>query len=87
MADCNFSIGFPGSASDVIAKVQQQIQQQGGNFNGDASAGSFDVKVLGSTIAGSYTVSGQQINIEINDKPFFIGCGQIEGFLKSQIGG
>lgn len=86
MAECNFSIGFSGSASDVIAKVQQQIQQQGGSFNGDTSAGSFSVKVLGSTIAGSYTASGQQINIEINDKPFFIGCSQIEGFLKSQIG-
>lgn len=86
MADCSFSIGFTGSASDVIAKVQQQIQQQGGDFNGDTSAGSFSVRVLGSTIAGSYTISGQQINIDINDKPFFVGCGQIEGFLKSQIG-
>lgn len=87
MADCNFSIGFTGSASDIIAKVQQQIQQQGGTFNGDTSSGSFSVKVVGSTIAGSYTVSGQQINIEITDKPFFISCSQIEGFLRSQIGG
>lgn len=86
MADCNFSIGFTGSASDIIAKVQQQIQQQGGDFNGDTTSGSFSVKVFGSTIAGSYTVADSQINIAIDSKPFFVSCGQIESFLKSQIG-
>lgn len=87
MAECNFSIGFPGSATDMIAKVQTQIKQQGGIFNGDPTSGSFSVKVLGSTIAGSYNVSGSAINIAIDSKPFFVNCGQIEGFLKSQIGG
>jgi len=86
MADCNFSIGFPGAAADMIAKVQGQIQQQGGSFNGDPSSGSFSVKVLGSTIAGSYTVSGSQLNIAIDSKPFFVSCGQIESFLKDRIG-
>ncbi|HYC29805.1 MAG TPA: hypothetical protein VEB42_13325 [Chitinophagaceae bacterium] len=87
MADCNFSIGFPGTAADIISKVQGQIQQQGGTFNGDPSSGSFSVKVMGSTIAGSYTISGSNLNIAINDKPFFVGCGAIESFLKNHIGG
>lgn len=86
MADCNFSIGFTGSAADMVAKVQSQIEKQGGSFNGDDSSGSFSVKVLGSTIAGSYTITGSEINVTITDKPFFVGCSQIEGFLKSQIG-
>lgn len=87
MAECNFSIGFQGSAADIVNKVQSQIQKQGGEFNGNEASGSFSVKVLGSNIAGSYAVAGSQINIEIDSKPFFIGCSQIEGFLKSQIGG
>jgi hypothetical protein len=87
MADCNFSIGFPGTAADIISKVQSQIQKQGGNFNGDPSAGSFSVQVFGSTIAGSYTISGSTINVAIDSKPFFVGCGQIEDFLKSYITG
>jgi len=86
MAECNFSITFPGTAADIVSKIRSQIQQQGGTFNGDTNAGSFSVKVLGSTIAGNYTITGQQINITIDDKPFFVGCGQIESFLKSHIG-
>ena len=87
MADCNFSIGFSAPAEEIISKVRGQIERQGGTFNGDASSGSFSVKVLGSNIAGSYTVTGSQINITITDKPFFVSCSQIESFLKSQLGG
>lgn len=86
MADCNFSIGFTGSAADMVAKIRSQIEKQGGTFNGDDTSGSFSVKVMGSTIAGSYTISGSEINVTITDKPFFVGCGMIESFLKSQIG-
>lgn len=85
MADCNFSIGFTGSAADMVAKIKSQIEQQGGSFNGDENSGSFSVKVLGSTIAGSYTITGSEINITITDKPFFISCSQIESFLKGHI--
>jgi hypothetical protein len=87
MAECNFSITFPGPASAIVSKIQGQIQQQGGTFNGDDSAGSFGLKVMGSTISGDYTISGSQITVNINDKPFFLSCDMIEGFLKNQIGG
>lgn len=87
MADCNFSIEFRGSASDIVAKVQQQFQKQGGKFEGDDTVGSFSVSVLGSNIAGSYTITGSQLNVTIDSKPFFIGCGQIESLIKSQLGG
>lgn len=87
MADCNFSINFSGAASDIVTKIKSEIEKQGGNFDGNESSGSFSVKVFGSTIAGSYTVTGTQINVNITSKPMFIGCGQVEAFLKSQIGG
>lgn len=87
MADCNFSINFSGAPSDIVTKIRSEIQKQGGNFDGDETAGSFSVKVFGSTIAGSYNVAGSQINVNIASKPMFISCGQVEGFLKSQIGG
>jgi hypothetical protein len=85
MAECNFSIEFQGPATDIVAKMKSEIQKQGGTFNGDDAAGSFSVKVLGSTIAGSYTIAGSQINITIDSKPFFVSCSQIESFLKSYI--
>jgi hypothetical protein len=84
---CNFTIPFTGSAQDVLAKAQNAVQSQGGTFNGNDSAGSFSVSVLGSSIAGSYAVTGQNLSIIISDKPFLVSCGVIESFLKSQIGG
>lgn len=87
MADCNFSLNIPGSAADIVTKIQSQIQRQGGSFNGNEASGSFSVKVLGSAIAGAYTIAGSQMDVVINDKPFFVGCGQIESFLQSQLGG
>ncbi len=86
MPACNFSIPFSGSAQDVLSKARSSMQRQGGNFNGDETNGVFDVSVFGNTIRGSYSVSGQQLNIIIDSKPFLIPCSTIEGFLKNQIG-
>lgn len=61
------------------------MQSQGGTFEGDTSAGNFQVSVFGSTITGSYTVVGQDMTILIEDKPFLIPCSTIEGFLRNQL--
>jgi hypothetical protein len=79
---CNFSITFPGAPSKILEKAKSAIEGQGGNFSGDLSSGTFSVQVMGS-ISGSYSISGQVMNINIDSKPIFIGCGQIESFMKS----
>jgi hypothetical protein len=83
---CNFSIPFSGSAQDVLGKAQSAVQKQGGVFEGDTSVGSFNLTVFGNTIAGSYAVVEQQLNIVIDNKPFLLPCSTIESFLKAQIG-
>jgi hypothetical protein len=85
MSKCSFSIPFSGSPEDIFNKARAAVEKQGGSFNGDAGSGSFSISVFG-TIHGSYTVSGQQLNIEIEEKPMMIPCAAIESALKSQIG-
>jgi hypothetical protein len=85
MSKCSFSIPFSGSADEIFNKAKSAVEKQGGNFNGDAASGSFSISVFG-TINGSYSVSGQQLNIEIDDKPMMIPCAAIENALKSQLG-
>lgn len=85
MSKCNFTIPFSGSAEETVARAQSGIEENGGSFNGNTSAGTFSVKVLG-TINGSYTISGQEISIDIEAKPLFISCSQIEQFMKKSIG-
>ena len=84
MSKCNFSISFSGSAEQVLSKAKTAVQSQGGSFTGDVSGGNFSINVFG-TISGSYTVSGNQLNIVIEDKPLMIPCGAIENVLKNQI--
>jgi hypothetical protein len=85
MAKCNFSIDFMGSAQDVFSRAKAAVEKQGGSFNGDSSSGNFSINVFGA-ISGTYTVSGQQLQISIEEKPIMIPCAAIESALKGQIG-
>lgn len=85
MSKCSFSIGFNGSAEQVFSRAKAAVEKQGGSFNGDANRGNFSINVFG-TIRGTYSVSGQQLNVSIEEKPMMIPCAAIESALKSQIG-
>jgi len=82
---CEFSIPFSGTPTNVLSKAQSAIQGQGGSFTGDDTGGAFDVTVIGNTIKGTYSVSGQNLLIRILSKPFFLPCNTIEGYLKNQL--
>lgn len=82
---CNFSIAVEGNAEQLIHKARTAVQGQGGTFDGGITGGTFKVTAFGNTIAGSYNVSGDQMNITITDKPFLLSCGMIESYLKSQL--
>ena len=86
MADCNFSIPFSGGASNIIGKARKAVQGQGGNLTGDDNSGQFNVSVFGSTIAGNYTIAGNEMQIQVTDKPFMIPCSTIESYLKNHLG-
>lgn len=85
MAACQFTIPITGTPEQTLERARSMMQSQGGTFEGDTSAGNFQVSVFGSTITGSYTVAGQDMTILIEDKPFLIPCSTIEGFLRNQL--
>lgn len=85
MSTCTFNIAFSGTADELYKKIKIQIENNGGSLNGDATAGTFSVPVLGNSIGGSYTISGQSIAINIDHKPGIISCGQIEKYIKKHI--
>ena len=86
MAVCNFTIPFSGTAEDAVNKARSGIISQGGSFNGNMTSGTFSLRVLGSTIRGSYTIS-DQIKVIIDTKPFLISCNRIENFMKENLSG
>jgi hypothetical protein len=83
MSSCNFNLNFSGTPEAVIRKARAAIEGQGGDFKGDEMSGSFSVSILGN-ISGSYSITGQTMNVDIDSKPMFIPCSQIESFMKNQ---
>lgn len=81
MSACIFSIPFSGSPSEVSEKAQAAIHGQGGQFRGDDTSGQFELAVLGSRVSGSYTISGKELHVTIESKPFMIPCSTIQSYL------
>ena len=84
-AACNFTIPFGGNADEVFTKAKNVVESQGGIFTGDAHSGNFTIEVFGNKIAGDYTMTGNDLTINITDKPFFVPCATIESMLKSKL--
>jgi hypothetical protein len=85
MSDCNFNLPFQEPVSNIIAKAKAAIENYNGTFNGDETSGDFAITVYGNTIKGSYTVTGQVLNLIITHKPFFVPCSTIENLLVKEI--
>jgi hypothetical protein len=85
MPKCSFSIPFSGDITDIISSAQSGIANAGGNFMGDVNGGEFSLSTFVGEIKGTYTVSGSNLNIDITDKPMFLGCSMIEAELKKYL--
>jgi hypothetical protein len=82
---CNFKVPFSGAAADIVTKARTAIGGAGGNFNGDDNTGSFDISTMAGDVRGSYTVSGDALEVTITDKPIFLPCDMIEAQLKQYL--
>ena len=85
MSACNFTIPFSKSVTEILEKAKKTIESQNGTFTGDENAGNFDVSIFGNTVIGSYAVTGQDLNIDITEKPFLVPCNMIESYLKNNL--
>ena len=82
---CQITIPFTEPANSAVNKARAAVESQNGTFNGNENSGDFEVTVFGNHVKGNYTVSGQILNLNITDKPFFVPCSMIESFLTKQI--
>lgn len=85
MSACQFSVPFKGTAQEIYLKTKNAVEAQGGKFEGDESAGTFSVSLMSNTVAGSYTVEGNELHLVIDTKPLFLPCNAIQGFLTSKL--
>lgn len=82
---CKFSIPITGSGSELVSQARTAIGKAGGNFNGDDTAGSFDISTMIGDVRGSYRVTDATLEIDITEKPMFLPCDMIESQLKEYL--
>jgi len=85
MSACQFKINFNGAPDEILAKAKETVEKQGGQFTGDVASGQFSITLLSNTVAGSYTVNGNELDISIDQKPIFVPCSAIEGYLINKL--
>lgn len=85
VAICSFNFEFPISADELVRRVGDGIRSAGGSFSGDPAEGHYSVWTPIGAISGTYSVSGQSIQIVVTDKPFILSCSLIEKKLKEYI--
>lgn len=87
MASCDpFSVEFSGSAQDLFNKTSVLVHQHDGSISGGPSGGAFSVQVpIFGTVAGTFSVAGQLFTVHVTQRSFFLACGIIESFVRSNV--
>jgi hypothetical protein len=83
---CTFSINFSGDATIFVTKAETAIDDAGGSFTGNASAGNFSVSSPLGKIKGTYVISSPSTaDITISQKPFLVSCNAIQSQLQEYV--
>jgi hypothetical protein len=85
MSNCKFTIPFSGSATEIVEKAKSTVQSQGGTFEGNEQNGSFKISLMSNTVSGFYEVEGNLLTMTITEKPMFVPCAAIEGYLANKL--
>jgi hypothetical protein len=78
-----FAVQINDEICAVLKKVESEITDRGGSFQGNSEKGFFDGKSPLGLIRGEYCcVSGKEIRITITRKPFLVPYHVIESEIK-----
>lgn len=74
----SFNVTLSDEPASVLEKVRKLLTENGGQFNGDSSSGSF----AGSGVKGEYHISGQIVTITITKKPLLAAMSLVESKVR-----
>jgi hypothetical protein len=82
----SFIVKLTSGISSILNKVKAIITGGGGKFEGNTECGAFDGKSVLGTIKIKYrTISENEIEIIIEDKPFIVPSQTIESAIKKYL--
>lgn len=79
----SFIVKLKDEVSSILSKMKSIIMGKGGNFEGNTECGYFEGKSVLGTIKGEYrSISYNEIEITIDDKPLIMPYSKIESEIK-----
>ncbi len=75
----SFSFKIKNSPAEAVERARAAAEKEGATFQGDVEGGSFSA--LG--VVGSYTISGDTVEVAISERPFFAPLSIVESKIKS----
>ena len=85
MAECSFKFNIDSSPAEIIEKVKSKIENERGSFTGDENEGNFNLPTPVGAIEGNYSVSDNELKIDITKKPMMLPCSMIESELEKRL--
>jgi hypothetical protein len=82
----SFIVKLKDEVSSILSKMKSIITGKGGSFEGNRESGSFAGKSVLGTIKGEYrSISDNEIEITIDDKPLLMSYSTIESEIKKYL--
>ena len=82
----SFIVKLKDEVSSILIKMKSIITGKGGSFEGNKECGFFEGKSVLGTIKGQYrSISDNEIEITINDKPLVMSYSKIESEIKKYL--
>ena len=82
----SFIVKLKDEISSILSKMKSIITGKGGSFEGNKERGSFEGKSVLGTITGEYrSISDNEIEITIDDKPLVMSYSTIEAEIKKYL--
>lgn len=78
MKTCNFSINYIGNFEILFSRIISECKKVKAMIAGNSLAGEFNITILGLRYKGDYNRDGNNIEINISQKLFFISCETIK---------
>jgi hypothetical protein len=74
-------------AAELLSQIQNLAQEHNGQLQGDEKSGHVSLRILVGTIEGDYSITDNQLNLNITKKPFLIGYETIGSTIKQYLAG
>lgn len=78
MAECAFTLRYDSTADALFQNARASILEQHGTFVGTPQQGQASLPTDVGTVRWNYSTQGQNLRIEVTDKPWLVSCSAIQ---------